>query len=118
MAETRADSHLLLPAGTNMSVQYNNNGAIGGDNAFFFNNGTDTVHVGAKVALCSISPITADIGGPIKIADGTQSNQLVLTSDAVGLASWQDCAQNFNRIAVSLAGDVITAGGFVIYSSL
>lgn len=41
----------------------------------------------------------------------------VLTNNA-GVMSLSDPAVVLNRIAVSLAGDVITAGGFVIYSSL
>lgn len=118
MAETKIDSHLVLPAGPNLSVQFNDNGKISGDSSLTFDTTNDMLYVGASVKLSSAAPIAADFGGPIKIADGTEYNKFVLTSDSNGLASWQDCAQSFDRILVSLSGDVVTAGGFVIYSSL
>lgn len=45
------------------------------------------------------------------------SNGYVPVDDS-GIIQWQDPALVLNRILVSLSGDVITAGGQVIYSNI
>lgn len=49
------------------------------------------VSPGANIGIGTITPVAKlDILGNIKIADGTQAANRVLTSDANGLASWQN----------------------------
>jgi hypothetical protein len=76
------------PGGVNTQVQFNNGGVFGGDSAFTFDPGLDTVYIGNKITLSSINAAVVNLGGPIKIADGSQGAGKVLTSDAAGLAAW------------------------------
>lgn len=47
--------------------------------------GTDNVGIGTDTPIAKV-----DINGKIKISDGTEVEGKVLTSDATGLASWQE----------------------------
>jgi len=67
----------------------------GSVNGFVFNNQADTanlVHITntGNVGVGTVTPTAKlDVAGNVKIADGTQADGKVFTSDASGLASWQ-----------------------------
>ena len=49
------------------------------------------IHSNGNVGIGTTNPTTKlDIAGSVKITDGTQGNNKVLTSDANGLATWRD----------------------------
>ena len=64
-----------------------------------------TTHGGAwfndKVGIGTASPeATLDVAGNVKIADGTQGEGKVLTSDANGMASWGDGMSHYAAMSV------------------
>jgi hypothetical protein len=68
-----------IAIGKNAQVNTNNSMVLGGT-------GADAVNVG----IGTVSPsATLEVVGDVKIVDGTQASGKVLTSDAAGLASWQ-----------------------------
>ncbi len=59
--------------------------SLGGNTNLFWDNINNRLGVGNNSPVASL-----DLTGNIKIADGSQGNGRVLTSDASGMASWQD----------------------------
>lgn len=81
------------------------NALIKVSNATSIGDSTNT-HVGIGTAW---PRYTLDVHGQVKIADGTQSNGFVLTSDATGAASWQPGAvfikNNYTAVVDPTAND-------------
>ncbi len=61
-----------------------------GTNAFQFNPGGNSFLNGGKVGIKTITPVAdLHVEGTVRIADGTEADGYVLTSDAEGDATWQ-----------------------------
>ncbi len=83
-----ANTGLSLGGQVNKSVALGYNARVDADNSIVLGGtGVDAVNVGIGTTIPST---TLDIIGDIKITDGTQAAGRVLTSDANGLATWQD----------------------------
>lgn len=63
----------------------------------------DSVGIGTSTPTAKL-----DVLGAVKIADGTQGEGKVLTSDANGLASWQDASQQSNLSVTHYGQPAIT----------
>lgn len=69
-------SNDINPGGPNTAVQYNNNGALGGSNAFTFNNTTNTVYI-SNLDADTIDVADLTVGNlHLPIGNGTQQQVL------------------------------------------
>jgi|GEM_PF-6059942 len=83
--------------------------APGGTGGYWLQSGSNIYYNSGNVGIGTASPgAKLDVGGQVKIADGTQGAGKVLTSDANGLASWQ---------AGSGGSQWTTNGSSIYYSS-
>ncbi|MBI5217535.1 MAG: hypothetical protein HY958_01220, partial [Bacteroidia bacterium] len=70
--------------GANGNLQFNNGGVFGGNNVLFWDNNNLRLGIGTS------SPTsTLHINGTLRITDDTEGAGKILTSDALGYASWQ-----------------------------
>lgn len=80
----QAASNATTPGGLNTYIQFNDNGAFGGDNTLTWNKNTDTLFVGGNINSSGL--ITASILNS-NIANGTAPLQVLSSTPVANLAS-------------------------------
>lgn len=78
----QASSNVTVPGGLNTYIQFNDNGAFGGDNTLTWNKSTDILFVGGNVNVASI--VTAQIFNS-NVATGTAPFQVLSTTPVANL---------------------------------
>lgn len=82
-------SYILMGTSQLLSVPY---ALSAGSSSQWNSNGSDIYNAnGGNVGIGTVTPSASlEINGSVKIKDGTEGQDKVLTSDATGLASWQN----------------------------
>ncbi|MHC4676779.1 MAG: hypothetical protein ACYTBZ_30205, partial [Planctomycetota bacterium] len=106
---------LLVPAGDDTEIQYNNDGAFGADSTFTFNNTTKAVTIGNALFMADIAAAGTDVAGfgqlwvksttPDELWFTTDAgDDIQLTSGTGGAAGGNDTEVQYNNSGV-LSGD-------------
>jgi hypothetical protein len=85
-----------------------------GANAVVSTSNSIVLGASANVGIGTSSPTAKlEVNGTVKITDGSQGANKILTSDAAGLASWQSPAASLSGMVWTLSGNTVGATDFL-----
>jgi hypothetical protein len=112
----QATANVTTPGGLNTYIQFNDNGAFGGDNTLTWNKNTDTMFVGGNLNVSGLitSPIfnsnVANGTAPIQVLSSTPvANLAAATADTVRNASQPNITSVGTLTSLSVSGNINTA---------
>ena len=104
----------LTSGNNNIFIWYNTQPNIGNISSNQLNIGNVIYGYNGNIGIGVLNPIARlDIGGNIKIADGTQWNGRVLTSDTGGIATWQIPAAAPSTTTLGLAWPLVGTTNYI-----
>jgi hypothetical protein len=104
----------LISGNNNIFIGYNTQPNISDSVSNQINIGNTLYGYNGNIGIGVLNPLArVDIGGNIKIADGTQGTGKVLTSDISGFATWQTPAAAPSTTTLGLAGPLVGTTNYI-----